>query len=86
MKKLEHGVRQQVTGNSMTSLQSRAWLSSVHTAGVEPKVHVDINLKVDHKLTAATLHLPVEQQVMPHGKVTGQMRAALRLPEIREAL
>ena len=65
---------------------SRAWLPSVQTAGVEPKVHVDINMKVDHKPTVATLHLPVEQQVMPHGKVTGQMRVALRLPEIREAL
>ena len=43
---------------------------------------MDINLKVDHKLTVATLYLPVEQQVMPHGKVTGQMRGALRLPEI----
>ena len=68
---------------------SRAWLPSVQTAGVKPEVHVDINLKVDHKLTAATLHLPVEQQVMPHGKTraaTRQMRAVLRLPELREAL
>ena len=36
----------------------RLLLPHVHSAGVDPMIHVDINLKVDHLLTQVTVRLP----------------------------
>ena len=65
----------------------RAWLPTVSAAGVDERVHLDINLKVDHSLTQVTMHLPAAQS---HGdgkpKPLHMSRLALKLPHVIQSL
>ena len=68
---------------------SRRLPPTVAVAGVDPRTHLDINLRVDHRLTGATHHLPSVHQPGAVDKCKGSnlpLRAGLKLPQVREAL
>ena len=50
-----------------------AMLACVQSAGVDPRIHLDINMKVDHLVTQSTLHVAAAElpDTCSHGETAG---------------
>ena len=68
---------------------TRSQLPRVASAGVDPRIHLDINLRVDHLLTQLEVHLPSKSSVnLTTARPTANRptRASLRLQEVSHAI
>ena len=68
---------------------SRRLLPTVAIARVDSQIHLDMNIRMDHRLTAATLHLPAVRLPCTTNKLTNNnraLRAELKSPQVRATL